>query len=198
MPESDVLQMASRITAAEALAVFRRKLPGAHAEVTSVAHPFWWVRVRAETTGLFSRRSAVRAKQSAGNQDSDAGQRMDILVNAISGKGFIADFEPRGQSCESAEWTESIETGTALDGPLPAQTSVRASAAGRTAHALARTKVVKTVKLGMRIAIDDLGAPHRVLKPNWLVTGTNEKYSATMLVDGLDSSHYLVRVNKVG
>ena len=36
-----------------------------------------------------------------------------------------------------------------------------------------------------------------ILKPNWIVTGANEKFSATILVDGLDSSHYIVRVEKL-
>lgn len=69
----------------------------------------------------------------------------------------------------------------------------------KTARALARTKVLRTVKLGMGIdisAVDDRGA-RRVLKPNWLVTGGNEKYAATILVDGLDASHYIVEVEKL-
>ena len=37
-----------------------------------------------------------------------------------------------------------------------------------------------------------------VLKPNWIVTGGNAKHSATILVDGLDGSHYIVRVDKTG
>ena len=39
--------------------------------------------------------------------------------------------------------------------------------------------------------------PVGILKPNWMVTGANEKFSATILVDGLDSSHYIVRVEKL-
>ena len=56
---------------------------------------------------------------------------------------------------------------------------------------------MKTVKLGMGISIDEVEAPSGVLKPNWIVTGANEKFSATILVDGLDSSHYIVRVEKL-
>lgn len=189
---SDVVQMAPHITATEALAVFRRKLPGANAEVTPVVHPFWWVQMKTETKGLLSRRRPAEDRKAV------TSQRMNILVNAESGKGYIADFEPCGHSCKRADWNKAGGTGNEAAGAEAPRQRVTASAAGRTGHALARTKIVKTVKLGMRIAIADLGAPRRVLKPNWLVTGANKKYSATMLVDGLDSSHYLVRVERIG
>ena len=40
------VRMDPHITAAEALAVFRRKLPGAVAEAREVHHPFWWAALR--------------------------------------------------------------------------------------------------------------------------------------------------------
>lgn len=117
---------------------------------------------------------------------------MNILVNAYSGKGYIADFEPRGKVVAVEEWLDSFESSDQA-GPQPGPADVR-----RTARSLVRTKVVKTVKLGMGLTIDETVAPSGILKPNWLVTGTNSKFKATILVDGLDSSHYIVRVAKLG
>lgn len=175
------VRMSPHITAAEALAAFQRKIPGATAEVRAVFHPFWWVPLTVRTRGLL-RRDAV-----------GPGQRMDILVNAVSGRGVIADFIPDGEAAAPQEWADIIGArGEQRQAPS-------GSEAERTAQALARTKVLKTVKLGMGIDIsgaDDRGA-RKVLKPNWLVTGGNEKYAATILVDGLDASHYIVRVEKL-
>lgn len=175
------LRMSAHITAAEALAAFQRKIPGANAEVRAVFHPFWWTPLTVHTRGLLRRRAHGR------------GQRMDILVNAVSGRGMIADFTPAGEVVPGQEWADLLGADSA-PGHVPSR-----AAAERTARALARTKVLKTVKLGMDIdlsAADDRGA-RRVLKPNWLVTGGNTKYAATILVDGLDASHYIVRVEKL-
>ena len=184
VPES-VVKLAPHITAAEALAVFRRKVPGAQAEVRQAFHPFWWTVFSARTRSLF-RRSPKSAP--AGTL---RGQRLNVLVNAYSGKGFIADFEPCGETVAVADWLSAFESSDQA-GPQPGADQVR-----RTARSLVRTKVVKTVKLGMGISIDEVEAPRGVLKPNWVVTGANEKFSATILVDGLDSSHYIVRVEKL-
>lgn len=180
-PELQVVEpvrMDPHVTAAEALAVFQRKLPGALAAVQAVHHPFWWAALDVRTRGLF-RRSA-----------SGPGQRMDVLVNAVSGRGMIADFTPRGATAGSSEWSSLIG---GQSGPLPTRDE-----AERTARSLARAKVVKTVKLGMGIEITPAGGLRGVLKPNWIVSGGNAKHEATILVDGLDGSHYIVRVDKVG
>lgn len=176
--ETGAVRLRAHISAAEALAVFRRKVPGSDAEVREVTHPFWWARLGVRTTGMFTPSSRGRI------------QRMNVLVNAHSGRGFIADFDPLGEDCGIAEWREAL-THHGGSTPIP-----DVDAIGRTARALVRTKVLKTVKLGMRIGIDDLVVPRPVLKPNWLITGANEKHSATILVDGLDSSHYVVRAGK--
>ncbi|WP_309133263.1 hypothetical protein [Brevibacterium sp.] len=173
------LRMAPNITAAEATAVFRRKLPGAHVDVHEVLHPFWWTVLAVETRGIFGRR---RAKGS--------GQRINVLVNAQSGKGFLADFEPRGTNVDAVQWRQSLDSQSRPSPVLdPADVT-------RAARSLVRAKVLKTVKLGMGISIAEVAGPRGVLKPNWLVSGANAKYSATILVDGLDSSHYIVRVEK--
>lgn len=182
-PDS-VLKLAPNITAAEALAVFQRKLPDAEAEVREVLHPFWWTALRAWTRGVFTRSAKPGSAVSPG-------QRMNVLVNACSGKGYIADFEPRGESVAVVDWVGALDFSD-QGGPQPGVDQVR-----RTSRSLVRTKVVKTVKLGMSISIDEAAAPSGVLKPNWIVTGANEKFSATILVDGLDSSHYIVRVEKL-
>lgn len=194
VPET-ALRMAPNITDAEALAVFRRKLPGADAEVRSRFHPFWWTVFNARTSSIFRRRassmrpgSATAGSRSAGPV---AGQRMNVLVNAYSGKGFIAEFEPRGHAVPIEEWLDAFESSDQA-GARPESSEVR-----RTARSLVRTKVLKTVKLGMGVNIDEAGEPRGILKPNWVVTGANDKYSATILVDGLDSSHYIVRVAKL-
>ncbi|GAA1525510.1 hypothetical protein [Brevibacterium permense] len=174
----DPVRMDPHVTAAEALAVFRRKLPDALAEVQAVHHPFWWAALDVRTRGLF-RRSA-----------SGPGQRMDVLVNAVSGRGMIADFTPRGATAGSSEWPRLIG---GRSGPLPTRVE-----AERTARSLARAKAVKTVKLGMGIEITPATSLRGVLKPNWIVSGGNARHEATILVDGLDGSHYIVRVDKVG
>ncbi|WP_169251821.1 hypothetical protein [Brevibacterium sp. 'Marine'] len=174
----DPVRMEPLVTAAEALAVFQRKLPGALAEVRQTHHPFWWAALDVRIRGLF-RRDA-----------SGPGQRLDVLVNAVSGRGMIADFTPRGATAGSSEWLSLIGE---QSGPLPARRE-----AERTARSLARAKVVKTVKLGMGIEVTPAGGLRGVLKPNWIVTGGNAKHSATILVDGLDGSHYIVRVDKAG
>ena len=174
----DPVRMEPLVTAAEALAVFQRKLPASVAEARAVHHPFWWAALDVRTRGLFRRSSA------------GAGQRMDVLVNAVSGRGMIADFTPRGASAEPEEWSSLIGEQA---GPLPSR-----GEAERTARSLARAKVVKTVKLGMGIEITLAAGLRGVLKPNWIVTGGNAKHSATILVDGLDGSHYIVRVDKTG
>ncbi|MDN5585962.1 MAG: hypothetical protein L0G69_05290 [Brevibacterium sp.] len=199
------LRLTSHITAAEAVAVFQRKLPGAAAEAVSVFHPFWWTALSAQTRGIFSRsgpvartdgRKAVHADRSdqsehAGPGQSGPGQRMNVLVNAYSGKGYIADFEPQGDEVAPADWQSALESSDQA-GPAPSPFEV-----SRTARSLVRTKVLKTVKLGMSITLDEVVPPRGILKPNWLVTGANEKFAATILVDGLDSSHYIVRVEKL-
>ncbi|MCS4591443.1 hypothetical protein KTJ89_00350 [Brevibacterium sediminis] len=172
------VRMDPHVTAAEALAVFQRKLPDALAEVQAVHHPFWWAALDVRTRGLL-RRSAAGPEQ-----------RMDVLVNAVSGRGMIADFTPRGTTVGSSEWPRLIGE---QSGPLPTRDE-----AERTARSLARAKVVKTVKLGMGIEIAPAGGLRGVLKPNWIVSGGNAKHVATILVDGLDGSHYIVRVDKVG
>ncbi|MDN6124043.1 MAG: hypothetical protein L0I80_09295, partial [Brevibacterium sp.] len=118
-------------------------------------------------------------------------QRMNVLVNAYSGRGFIADFDPRGETVTVDEWRDAFESSDQA-GPQPGPADVR-----RTARSLVRTKVVKTVKLGMGLSITEAAAPSGVLKPNWVVTGANDRFSSTILVDGLDSSHYIVRVAKL-
>ncbi len=178
------LRLTPNITAAEATAVFRRKLPGARVEVREVFHPFWWTVLAVETRGLFARRKTSESRGAAG-------RRINVLVNARSGKGYLADFEPQGAVVDAAEWQQA--TGPQdQTGPV-----ITSGEAVRTARSLVRTKVVKTVKLGMDISIAEAAAPREVLKPNWLVTGSNAKHSATILVDGLDSSHYIVRVAKL-
>ena len=189
VPES-ALRLAPNITAAEARAVFERKLPHATAEVRKVLHPFWWTVLSARTRSIFRRaeRSGFAAPVPA---ETSPGQRMNVLVNAYSGKGYLADFVPRGETVVVAEWLDSFESSDQA-GPQPGPDDVR-----RTARSLVRTKVLKTVKLGMRLTIEEAAAPSGILKPNWVVTGGNDKYSATILVDGLDSSHYIVRVEKL-
>lgn len=174
----DPVRMEPHVTTAEALAAFQRKLPGAVAEARIVHHPFWWAALDVRTRGFFRRGAA------------GPGQRMDVLVNAVSGRGMIADFTPRGASAAPEEWSSLIgEQARPLPSPGEAE---------RTARSLARAKVVKTVKLGMGIDITPADGLRGVLKPNWIVTGGNEKLSATILVDGLDGSHYIVRVDKAG
>lgn len=176
------LRMLPHITAAEAVAAFRRKLPGATAEAEAVHHPFWWSPLLVRTHG-FLRRGG-----------HGPGRRMDVLVNAVSGRGMIADFTPVGEAIAEDDWSTVVaELCGGRGGPTRSE-------AVRSARSLARTKVLKTVKLGMGVDIspaDDLGL-RGVLKPNWLVRGANGKHAATILVDGLDSSHYIVRVEKLG
>ncbi|MGC2940208.1 MULTISPECIES: hypothetical protein [unclassified Brevibacterium] len=172
------VRMNPHVTAAEALAVFQRKLPGAVAEVRDVHHPFWWACLDVRTRGLFR------------HAPGGPGQRMDVLVNALSGRGVIAGFTPRGASATPQEWSSLLSEHS---GRMP--TCVEAE---RTARSLARAKVVRTVKLGMGIEITPVAGLRGVLKPNWIVTGANAKHSATILVDGLDGSHYIVRADKRG
>lgn len=188
-PET-ALKLAPNITAAEALAVFRRKLPNADAEVREVLHPFWSTVLSAQTSSIFRRN---RKPEPAGRARAEAspGQCMNVLVNAYSGKGYLADFDPRGETVAVTEWLDAFESSDQA-GPQPGPDDVR-----RTARALVRTKVLKTVKLGMGLSLDEIAAPSGILKPNWVVTGDNDKFSATILVDGLDSSHYIVRVEKL-
>lgn len=174
----DPVRMDPHVTAAEALAVFQRKLPGADAEVQAVHHPFWWAALDVRTRGLF-RRSA-----------SGPGKRMDVFVNAVSGRGMIADFTPHGVAVAPEEWASLLGE---QSGPLPTRDE-----AERTARSLGRAKVVKTVKLGMGLELTPASGLRGVLKPNWIVSGRNAKHEATILVDGLDGSHYIVRVDKVG
>ncbi|SDS92858.1 hypothetical protein SAMN04489752_2880 [Brevibacterium siliguriense] len=174
----DPVRMDPIVTAAEALAVFQRKLPGAVAEARVVHHPFWWAALEVRTRGLFRR------------SPTGSGQRLDVLVNAVSGRGMIADFTPHGVSVVAEEWWSLIGE---QSGPLPSR-----GEAERSARSLARAKVVKTVKLGMGIEITPVDDLRGVLKPNWIVTGGNEKHSATILVDGLDGSHYIVRADRAG
>lgn len=185
-----VLRLTPNITAAEALAVFARKLPDADAEVREVLHPFWWTVLSARTNSIF-RRSRKPASADAARAEASPGQRMNVLVNAYSGKGYLADFDPLGEEVAVGAWRDAFDASDQA-GPQPGPDDVR-----RTARSLVRTKVLKTVKLGMGLNIDETLAPSGILKPNWVVTGANDKFSATILVDGLDSSHYIVRVEKL-
>lgn len=172
-----VLSLPAHITAAEAIAVFRRKIPRAEAQARAVVHPFWWSSFEARTRGLLSR-------------STGPGRQVEVLTNAVTGRGFIADFTPDGAPADPEDWHSALpeETG---EGRVP-----DAAAVSRSARSLVRTQVVKTVKLGMRIDLRESAPARGVLKPNWLVTGGNGTYTATILVDGLDSSHYIIRVEK--
>src|SRR5699024_377002 len=86
------VRMDPHITAAEALAVFRRKLPGAVAEAREVHHPFWWAALRVRTRRLLKRSS------------QRPGQSMNVLVNAVSGRAMIADFAPVGTAVTAQQW----------------------------------------------------------------------------------------------
>lgn len=178
---ADPVRMDPHITAAEALAVFGRKLPGAVAEARQIHHPFWWAALRVRTRRLLKRSS------------EGPGQTMNVLVNAVSGRAMIADFTPAGTAVTGQQWS------TLLDEHGDRSRLPSRFEAERAARALARTKVVKTVKLGMGIDISPANGTglRGVLKPNWLVSGANAKHSATILVDGLDSSHFIVRVEKL-
>ena len=177
------VRMRPHITAAEALAAFQRKLPGATAEARQVQHPFWWVPLTVHTRGLLTRRA------------HGPGRRMDVLVNAVTGRGMIADFRPTGETAADvgATWSDLV------DDLKEDRSAPNRSEATRTARSLARAKVLKTVKLGMGIEISPASQweARGLLKPNWLVSGANERYAATILVDGLDASHYIVRVDKI-
>jgi hypothetical protein len=174
--------MDPHITAAEALAVFRRKLPGAVAEARQVHHPFWWAALRVRTRGLLRRSS------------EGPGQSMNVLVNAVSGRAMIADFAPAGTAVTGQQWS------TLLDEHGDRSRMPSRFEADRAARALARAKVVRDgqARHGHRDLTGRTGKAVRgLLKPNWLVSGANAKHSATILVDGLDSSHFIVRVERL-
>lgn len=170
--DTEFLRLASHISAAEATEVFERRLPGAVAEVEKTHHPFWWVVLRVDVAGILDGVRATRRPSAVVN----------VFVDAVSGKASIADFEPRGAAIDVAEWT----------GP----TTLSGDVVGA-AHDLVRTKVMRTVKLGMRVRLGEAESARGILKPNWLVRGANHRYSATFLVDGLDASHYVVRAARV-
>lgn len=185
-PDGTAAVSLARLTSErDAIAVLRRKVPGAEAVASEVFHPFWWARLQVRTRGLFPRRRA------ADDGGEPAGTVMNVLVNAHSGRSFIADFEPTGEEIDGARWQEELDRLGDL------RTGVSAEDAQIAARALVRTKVVKTVKLGMRIDISPIGEPTPVLKPNWLVEGANGKFSARFLVDGLDGTHYVIRAEKL-
>ena len=169
------------ITEEDAVKVFRRRVPGAEVEVRAVAHPFWWAGIGVQTRGLFSRKPAV----------PEVSPLMDVLVNAQTGRGFIAEFSPQGVEVSDEVWENTVADSR------QGRELISTEDAMVIARALVRTKAVKTVKLGIGISLEERIAPRRVLKPNWIVTGTNGKYAATFLVDGLDSSHYVVRAEKL-
>lgn len=176
------LRLKHHITAEDAIKVFRRKVAGAEVTVQEVFHPFWWTSLAVHTRGIIpSRKPAVPA----------ASPSMHVLVNAQSGRGFLAEFEPKGEELTEEEWEAALDL-SGFKGDY-----VSTEDAQVIARALVRTKVIKTVKLGMSIKLEERIAPRAVLKPNWIVTGANDKFAATMLVDGLDSSHYIVRAEKL-
>ncbi|MCM1013965.1 MULTISPECIES: hypothetical protein [unclassified Brevibacterium] len=113
-----------------------------------------------------------------------------VLVNAATGRAAIADFSPRTEPL-----TISDRHSASAWSHLVGDDAGRADAE-RAARNLVRTSVTRTVKLGMRIELEQAGQAEFVLKPNWLVTGANSTHTATFLVDGLDASHYIVRVAK--
>ncbi len=174
-----ILRLTAPVTAAEAVAVFRRKLPGAEAEARAVAHPFWSIAIDVRTRGVFSRQGK-----------SAHGGTVHVLVNATTGSAAIADFSPRTEPLTSSD-RHSASAWAHLVGDDAGRTD-----AERAARNLVRTSVTRTVKLGMRIDLEQAGQAKFVLKPNWVVTGANSTHSATFLVDGLDGSHYIVRVAK--
>lgn len=163
----EILRLTPHITPAEAVAVFGRKLPEAAAEATEALHPFWWVALDVETHGPLHRGTGA--------------SRANVLVDAATGKASIADFAPRGHSVDSARW------------PGPATPD---DAVVQSARALVRTKAIRTFRLGMSVRVRQAGPVRGVLKLNWLVRGANHQHAATILVDGLDGSHYVVRVEK--
>src|SRR5699024_1977250 len=171
-------------------------------EAREVHHPFWWAALRVRTRRLLKRSS------------QRPGQSMNVLVNAVSGRAMIADFAPVGTAVTAQQWSALLDEhgdrsrlpsrseadrAAPADEPADRARLPRRSEADRAARALARAEVVRTVKLGMGIDISPANGHglRGLLKPNWLVTGANAKHSATILVDGLDSSHFIVRVERL-
>lgn len=188
------LRMVPLASSDDAIAVFHRKVPGATVEVKQVYHPFWWATLQVRTRGLLSRRAFEPLQTASLGPHSGSnikGQAMHVLVNAHSNRSFIADFVPQGEEIDEEEWMR------ALSMPGTERPPTAADYASRAARALVRTKVTKTVKLGMHIKIDEAGPPRGILKPNWIVTGANDSFAATLLVDGLDGTHYVVRAQKL-
>src|SRR5699024_3354448 len=160
---------------------FRRNVPVAVARAREVDAPSWWAPLRVRTRRLLKRSS------------QRAGQSMNVLVNAVSGRAMIAHFAPVGTAVTAQQWSALLDEHGDRS-RLPSR-----SEADRAARALARAEVVRTVKLGMGIDISPVNGHglRGLLKPSWLVTGANAKHSATILVDGLDSSHFIVRVERL-
>src|SRR5699024_145127 len=112
---------------------------------------------------------------------------------AVSARAMIADFAPVGTAVTAQQWSALLDEHGDRS-RLPSR-----SAADRAARALARGEGVRTVKLGRGHDISPANGhgPRGPPKPKRRLTGANAKHSAPTLVDGLDSSHFIVRVERL-
>ncbi|MBD8021876.1 hypothetical protein [Brevibacterium gallinarum] len=181
------LQLEPTITRSEAEQVVRRRLGGGTAAARLVHHPFWLVEVTARRIpGLLARlRSSRRA--SAGtpaaevNPEQTAASTITVMVDAKGGTSFISSVPVVG---------DRVPTPFALFGEEPA------GAVSDTARQLVATALRKRFRLGMSFELST-ATPQPIMKPNWVVDATGKDIEATVLVDGFDSSYWVMSAAKL-
>lgn len=177
------LQLEPTITRSEAEQVVRRRLGGGTAAARLVHHPFWLVDVTARRTpGLLTRFGSLR-RSSAGdaNPEQTAVSTITVMVDAKGGTSFISSVPVDG---------DRVPTAFAVLGEAPDD------AVSDTARQLVATALRKRFRLGMNFELS-AADPQPVMKPNWVVDATGKDIEATVLVDGFDSSYWVMSAAKL-
>ena len=177
-----VLRLEPTITRREAEQIVRRRVRGGTAAARLVHHPFWLVEVCARRTpgplaGLrASRRSAADRPTTDPDQNGSRTASISVMVDAKGGTSFISSVPVRGDH-------------------VPTPVAVLAEAPGDDvsdkARQLVATALRKRFRLGMSFELT-ARQPQPVLKPNWVVDACGAHIAATVLVDGFDSSHWVM------
>lgn len=181
------LQLEPTITRREAEQVVRRRLGGGTAAARLVHHPFWLVDVTARRSpGLLGRLRSSRST-SAGtpaaevNPEQTAASTIKVMVDAKGGTSFISSVPVVG---------DRVPT------PVAVLRGAPDGGVSDTARQLVATALRKRFRLGMNFELST-APPQPAMKPNWVVVATGKDIQATVLVDGFDSSYWVMSAAKL-
>lgn len=163
---SSTLALPHSITPEQAWAVVSSRLPGARSVAVELDyHPFTAIVWRVEYSRRFPGARKVRT-----------------LVDNLGGSAFISPAWPHPDALDF-EWAGKLDW---------SRIRISDSQARRTARHAAATSLMRRAKLGQTFTLFESDFCTPLWKPNWKVVARWKELSVSVLVDGLDGSHYVI------